>query len=115
MSFILDETKPVMIDIAGKQFPAIFSFAAVAEIEKKLDKPYGDFIERLIAGNLYSYEYAAIVCAIIRAAGGEADEQEFMQKFNVNNLLSLNKQLGDLIVGQGPGGKGEKKAKHVSK
>lgn len=103
MSFKLGEIRPMTLKIAGQKFPAIFSFAAMAEIEEKLKKSYGDIIDLLIAGKLYSREYATIVCTIIRAAGGEIDDDEFMQWFTVDNLVSLNEQLGKLFVTQAGG------------
>lgn len=104
------------MSIDGEEYPAIFSFAAIAEIEEKLKRPHAIFMDEL-ANNTFSMpDFVTVLCCCLRAGGTEVEEADIMGSLTYADYTPLVNQLVDVLLGgSGKGSKGGKGKNAVKK
>ncbi len=107
--FIKSQHEPKMITIRGEEYPAIFTMAAMADIEEQTGTPYAVFFERLANNESTIKDQIALVCACLRAGGTEVTPADLMESLDIlSDFPAVLTQIVDMLGGQVPEGDGEK-------
>lgn len=110
--FIKSQHEPKMITICGEEYPAIFSMAAMAEVEEATGTPYAVFFDRMAKAESTIKDQIVLVCACLRAGGTEVTPDELMESLDIiNDFPSVLTQVVAMVGGQVPEGDGEKNPK----
>lgn len=101
-----------MITICGEEYPAIFSMAAMAEVEEETGTPYAVFFDKMAKNEGTIKDQIALVCACLRAGGTEVTSAELMDSLDIlNDFPAVLTQIVAMVGGQVPEGDGEKNPK----
>lgn len=110
--FIKSQHEPKMITICGEEYPAIFSMAAMADVEEQTNTPYAVFFDRMSKNEGTIKDQIALVCACLKAGGTEVTPAELMESLDIlNDFPSVLTQIVEMMGGQVPEGDGEKNLK----
>lgn len=110
--FIKSQHEPKMITICGEEYPAIFSMAAMAEVEEETGTPYAVFFDKMAKNEGTIKDQIALVCACLRAGGTEVTSAELMDSLDIlNDFPAVLTQIVAMVGGQVPDGDGEKNPK----
>ena len=72
MNFIKRETQPMDLRIGGVAYPAIYNFAAIAELENYSETPHHYALIRLNAGVPTAKELIGLVYGMLKTAGAKS-------------------------------------------
>ena len=97
MKFTKKQIEPLVIEIAGAEYPAIFSFAALSEIEEELQQPHSVIFVKLAKDKLLIKEIAIILCACMRAAGVTVDLNDMLSSLGMSDYNSVIDQVVKII------------------
>ena len=115
MKFIKREIEPHMLKVAGGEYPAIFSYRAISEIEEitgiqytytlfRLDSEYDEngILVQDIDGDipnlgLTTRETAGIVFGMLKAAGVDVTYQDLLDSVTPSETIGLIKQIKSII------------------
>lgn len=107
--FIKSQHEPKMITICGEEYPAIFSMAAMAEVEEATGTPYAVFFDKMAKNEGTIKDQVALVCACLRAGGTEVTAADLMDSMDIiNDFPDVLSQIVKMMGGQVPEGDGEK-------
>lgn len=110
--FIKSQHEPQMVNICGEEYPAIFSMAAMAQVEEETGVPYAVFFDKMAKGEGTIREQAALVCACLTAGGTEVTTDELLDSLDIiNDFPAVLTQIVTMVGGQIPEGDEPKKAK----
>ena len=109
--FIKSQHEPRMITICGEEYPAIFSMAAMAEVEEQVGTPYPVVFDRMINNESTVKDQVALVYACLKAGGTEVTIEDLMGLNVVNDFPSVLSQIVALVSDQVPEGDGKKAKK----
>ncbi|MBQ6536985.1 MAG: hypothetical protein IJI40_09450 [Firmicutes bacterium] len=110
--FVKSQHEPKMIDIQGHKYPALFSMAAMAEVEELTGVPYAVFFDKLAKNEGTIKEQAALICACLKAGGTEVTLDEIMDSLDlINDFPAVLTQIVELVSKQAPEGEEGKNRK----
>lgn len=108
--FIKSQHEPKMITICGEEYPALFSMAAMAEVEEQTGTPYAVFFDKLAKNEGTIKEQAIFICACLKAGGTEVTVKELMESLDViNDFPDVLMQIVAMVGGQIPEGENKEK------
>lgn len=127
--FMKREIEPMTIEVAGNKLPAIFSYRAITDFEDRYDGVSADYIVPLLSivydeyGNIKTSEdgtpvpslpskiIITLLYCMVKAAGVDVDEDDFMNSIEYGELSSVIVQMRNVIENQRfkPKEKGESK------
>lgn len=106
--FVKSQHEPRMIKIQGHSYPAMFTMAAMADVEEMTGLPYAVFFDRLTKNEGTIKEQASLICACLRAGGTEVDVDDLMESLDIlNDFPDVLTQIVALVSGQIPEGDGK--------
>ena len=105
--FIKSQHEPRMVTICGEEYPAIFSMAAMAEVEEQTGTPYAVFFEKMAKSEGTIKDQVALVYACLKAGGTEVTMEDLMTLDLVNDFPSVLGQIVALVGDQAPEGDGK--------
>lgn len=103
IKFVKSAAEPRLIKICGKEYPAILSMSAMAEIEEQTGKPYSAFFDAQARGETTVKEQIALICACLHAGGTEVKAEDLMG-LHLQEFANIMNQLYDLVENQMPEG-----------
>ena len=104
---IKSQHEPKLITICGEEYPAIFSMAAMAEVEETTGTPYAVFFEKLANNEGTIKDQIALVCACLRAGGTEVTPEDLMSLDLIHDFPAVLTQIVSLVGEQVPEGEGK--------
>ena len=106
IKFVKSAAEPRPIKICGKEYPALLSMSAMAEIEEQTGMPYGKFFDKMGRSEATAKEQVAMACACLRAGGTEVKAEDLMG-LDLVVFGDVMNQLYDLVYAQMPEGDGK--------
>lgn len=110
--FVKSNHEPKMIAIQGKEYPALFSMSALAEVEDLTDTPYLLYFDKLSKNECRLRDQIALIVACLHAGGTEVTIDDLMESMDLmQDLPAVLNQVVEMVGNQIPESEKGKKRK----
>lgn len=103
--FVKSQNEPKMITIQGEEYPALFSMAAMAEVEELSGTPYGVYFNKLAANETGIKDQLFLIAACLHGGGTEVTVEDLMESLDfAHDFPAVLTQVMELVTIQTPEG-----------
>ena len=103
--FVKSQNEPKMITIQGEEYPALFSMAAMAEVEELSGLPYGVYFNKLAANETRLKDQLFLVVACLHGGGTEVTLEDLMESLDfAHDFPAVLSQVIEMATIQAPEG-----------